>query len=302
MPYSLLQVESIEGKKEIPVYSVREPSHHQLIAERAVSGAVVIFEAAGVMGFMVAVSSDPTKKDNNSEKFWELKQGRDRSDKVPILMLPEDQDKLVDFEKLHPDFHYLKDPEVRKRFFGTLPFHATLPLRDDAVINKAFVTTPEDSEKKPVDQQVSLPTVCIYFQGRDPVWRHIAQLARDLNPNAHLGISSFNEHKEDPPYNLSQLIDYINRKQEINFNFIVHDPLVEKYDIRSSQTQIQLPHQNESPEIKIFRKGPISADTIEKHTGHTVKVLESAKFASRGHPDNARLDEKVLQYLKEVSS
>lgn len=297
-PHPSLRIQSKEGLRIIPVYSVRESSHQQKIARCMTSGDVVVFEAAGVMGFMVAVNCDQSKKDNNWEKFWEVKRGRISTDKVPIMMLPEDQDKIVDFDELHSDYSDLKDPKKRQKFFGTLPFHAILPLRDDVkdINREAFVTEAGGSNKK--------PTVCLYFQGGDRVWENIAQLTKSINPDVqvHLGISSFNDHGEPPPYDFDELLTYIVVKQRMDFEFVVRDPIAARHGIRSSHTQIRLPLIGEQPHIIVVRKGPVSADTISKYTGYTVKISENAKFASRGDPEHVGLDDRVLAYLKEANS
>jgi hypothetical protein len=309
VPYPVLCVESKEGVRKIPVLSVRDPKHKFLIAEKIVSGEVGAF-GVGVVGVLKAVGKDPSKDIEGGKKFWEIKKGRGITDKVPMMMLPEHHDKIVDYDKLHEDFAYLKDPEERRKFYGTLPFHAILPLADNAIINKdVFVTTAEDSKSKPLDQQASIPTVCVFFSGGDRAWERIAQLAYKINPNVHLGISSLNDHGEQSPYNLSELVQYVNKKQRADFDFFVDDPIVAKYDIRSSMTIVRLPHKGEVPEITIVRKGSIGAETLRKHMGnmrvggHPVRELASAKFAGHGHPEEIRnkgLDDRVLQYLREA--
>lgn len=303
--YPFLHIDSLEGARSIPVFSVRNPDHHKLIAEWASSGAVVAFEV-GVMGVMIAVNKDPKIKDGSWGRFWEVKRGRDATDKVPIMMLPKDMDEIVDFNRLHEDFDYLKDPKKRQVFFGTLPFHTILPLREDANINHAvFVTTSEDTRKKPADQFVPVSTVCLYVQGGDKTWEKVAQLINIFNPNVHLGISSLNDHGEHSPYDLYELIKYIQEKQRVDFDFVITDEIVRKYKIRSSMTQIRLPLKGEAPEILVVRNGPIGSDTLSKHTGHKVRVLPTAKLASHGHSSDVRskgLDDRILGYLRDVKS
>ncbi|MDP2586111.1 MAG: hypothetical protein Q8P29_04500 [Candidatus Levybacteria bacterium] len=310
-PYPFLRVESQEGPREVPVLSVRNSDHHRLIAEHIVSGSTGVFEV-GVIGVLKAIPSDSAINNGGEKVFWEIKRGRKLEDKVPMMMLPEHHDKVIDYDKIHPDFAYLKDSGKRRKFYGTIPFHAILPLADGAIINQnVFVTTPEDSKKKPLDQQVSNSTVCVFFSGGDKAWNNIAQLANTINPNVHLGISSLNDHEEQSPYDFKELIDYVNKKQRIDFNFIVEDPIVAKYQIKSSMTIIRLPQVGEPPEIVIIRKGSIGADTLRRHMGnmrnggHLVRELASAKFASHGHSEEVRgkgLDDRVLGYLSEVNS
>lgn len=295
-PFLKIELKNGEKSKKIPVYSVRESSHRELIAQCMTSGEIVVFEAAGVMGCMVAVNRNPTERDDSWAKLTRVKKGRSKQDKVPIMMLPEDQEEIVDFDRLHPNYRYLEDSEKRKNFFGTLPFHAILPLRADVrdINHDVFVTQARDSNKP--------ATVCIYFQGGDKAWRDIGESIKSINPGVHLGISSFNDHGEQPPYDSNELLTHILLKQRVDFESIVRDPIAAKYDIKSSHTQIRLPLTDEQPHIIVVRKGPVSADTISKYTGHPVKILEYAKFASRGHPEHVNLDERVLHYLTEANS
>ena len=300
-----LSVESTEGVRKIPIFSIRNPKHRAPIARSIVSGHVGVLEA-GVMGVLIAVPNNPSVDNYVGKKFWEVKRGRGSSDKVPVMMLPENHDEIVDYSKIHPDFAYLKYPEKRHEFFGKYPFHTILPVLSDVILNRdVFVTTPEDSQKKPQDQWVSEPTVCIFFPGGDGAWENVAKIARDINPDVHLGVSSLNDHGEQPPYNLDQLVSFINRKQRVDFDFIIQDPISRAAQIKSSHTQIRLPFKSEAPEIIIIRDGSVSPGKISEHTGHPVKILESVRFASHGHPENIRLkglDDRINQYLKEANS
>lgn len=299
--YPFLRIESPQEVRQVPVYSVREPFHYSAIAKAIASGAVIAFEV-GVMGIMIAVEDPRTGKDN-WKKFWEVKRGRASQDKVPMMMLPKDQYKVVDFNKLHKDFQYLRDPQKRHEFFGSLPFHTILPFKESVrhINRDAFVTTSEDSKKKPADQYVPSSTICIYFQGGDKVWVNIAERVKHYNPYVQLGISSLNDHGEQSPYTFEELVGYVNKKQRIDFDYVVRDPIAARAQIKSSHTQIRLPLEGEPAEILVVRKGPVSAETISKHTGHPVRVLASAKFASRGYPENVSLDGRVLEYLKEAN-
>lgn len=300
-----LRVESKDGIRQIPVYSVRDPSQHESIAKCMASGSVVAFEV-GVMGIMIAINDprDPRDGRDNWKKFWEVKKGRGQVDKVPMLMLPKYDYTIVDFDKLHPDYRYLKDPQERHKFFGSLPLHVILPFRESVknVNRNAFVTTSEESKKKPADQHVQVSTICIYFQGGDKVWEDIAEKAKHYNPYVHFGISSLNDHGEHSPYDFDELIEYVKRKQRVDFEFVVRDPIVAKHKIRSSMTQVRLPLKDETPEIRIIRKGPVSAEMIAELTGHPVRILESAKFAGRGYPEDVPLGENVLGYIKEANN
>jgi len=294
-----LIVGSHEGLRRIPVYSIRNSKSHPDISRAIASGKPIAFEV-GVIGILIAVSASADEGNDNGSKFWTIKKGRSPNDRVPMMLRPKDHPKVVDYNKLHPDFRYLADDkEARERFYGNLPLHTILPVRTDTeTINRqVFVTTPTDLQGKPTDQYVPCPTVCLYFQD-DEDWMNIAEQAHQLNPNVMFGITSFNDHGQPSPFNFNELLEYVQRRGKVDFEAVVRDPIVEKADIRSSHTQIRLPLEGEAPEILIVRKGPVSADAIRETTGHPVRVLESAKLAGRGHPDDVDLYSRVVSYLE----
>jgi hypothetical protein len=309
--YPSLHVESEEGTRDIPVFSVRNSEHYKLIAEHVTSGSVGAFEV-GVIGIVKAVSSDPLKDNGGGDFFWKVKKGRERADKVPMMMSPEQHDLIVDYNLIHPSFAFLKDAKKRREFYGKFPFHVVLPLAEGAKVNKdVFVTTVDDSRKKTSDQHMSYSTVCIFYPGEDKAWDNITQLANTINPNVHLGITSFNDHNEQSPWNFDELISYCNSKQKADFSFVVRDPIVAKHEIKSSMTIIKLPHINEPLAISVMRKGSIGIETLRTHvkniTGEDIPIIElkSAKFASHGHVEEIRnkgLDDRVLRYLREINS
>jgi hypothetical protein len=278
---------------------VRNHRHHELIARWIVSGHVGILEA-GVMGMLKAVHGDPIVDKYDGKEFWDNKVGRGKSDKVPIMMPPEHHSKVVDFSKLHPDFAFLTDLEKRREFFGRYPFHTILPVIDGARINwDVFVTTHEDYKNKPFDQQVSEPTVCIFFPGGDSAWKEIAALAE--SELFEIGVTSYNDHNEISPFDLDEFVSYVNRKQKVGFDFIIQDPVARGAQIRSSHTQIRLPLKGEPPEILVIRKGSVSTDRLRAHIGYSIRELGSAKFATHGHDPEIRktinLDPRVDLYL-----
>jgi len=299
--YGLLKVESSEEFRQIPVYSIRNPDHHKLIAKSISSGAPGAFEAAGVIGILIAVK-DSRAGDDSYEQFWKIKRGRQSQDKVPMMLPPRHQWSIVDFDELHPDFRYLKDSKNREKFYGQLPLHVIWPFKETAsnVNRKAFVTTKEDYDNKPEDQRVGVSTVCIYFQD-DEDWRRVAEFGKRFNPHVFFGISSFNDHGEQPPFDFEELMQYVRLKQRVDFDYVIRDSIATNANIKSSHTQIRPPLWYESPEIRVVRRGPVSAETISAHTGHPVITLKSARLASRGHPEDVNLDPNVFKYINDAN-
>ncbi len=296
-PHPFIRVESEYGLLSIPVYDVRNKDHHGLIVNSLNSGTMGAFEV-GVIGLLKAVGDQRVEKEN-WKRLLNVKKGRTSGDKFPFMMHPKDHDLVVDFSKLHPDFHFLVDPIAREKFYGKIPFHTVLPFRENNewLNREAFVTTAEESIRKPGDQQVGISTVCIYFPGGDPIWKDIL---RRVNPTLALAITSLNDHGEPSPWNYDELLDHTRKKRRVDFRFVIRDEIVANAKISSSHTMIRLPHMEERSEILIMRKGPVSADTISKFTGFPVRILDSAKLATRGHPEGVRLDDRVLEYLQKV--
>ena len=287
----------------IPVFSVRIPEQHYQIAQATSSKKPVAFEAPGVFGILLAVENS-RELNTNGHQFWTLKQGRERADKVPFMLPPRDLPRIIDLNKVHPDYHHLRNAKDREQFWGNLPFHLIGPVIDNipVVRPEVFITTPEDSQKKPPDQYVPVSTVCAYFQN-DEDWDNIARLSNRFTHRSLFGITSFNDNGEQPPFNIHELAQYMNLKTQngsttfLDIEAIVIDEAAEKTNIRSSQTQVRLPLPFESPELIIIRQGPVSPRMLSEQTGHPVKVLNSAKTASRGHPDNHDLTSYLIEFL-----
>lgn len=291
------------GEKSVPILSIRNPEDHHRIGETIASGVPVAFEV-GVIGVLLAVNDPYTPLPDNWKAFWEIKRGRQSTDKVPMYMPPEHQWKIVDFEKLHPEFRKLKSMPEREKLYGNLPLHIIMPFKEKAkdVNTKVFVTYPEDAKNKPQDMQVPVPTVCLFFQ-EDRDWRYVAEHAMKVNPFAYYGVTSFNDHGEPSPWTLDDLADYTVKKGILPpYDAIVEDPIFRMANIMSSHTQVRLPLVGEDPTIKIVRMGPVSGEMIEKQTGYKTEVLPSAKFAASGHPEGTDLSENVYSYIKQANN
>ena len=290
-------------EKDIPIFSVREPAHHKDIARAVASGVPVAFEV-GVIGVLLAVNDPYTPLPDNWRTFWEIKRGRQPTDKVPMLMPPEHQWKIVDYDKLHPEFRRLRNLKDREKLYGQLPLHVIMPFKESAIdVNRnVFVTEPKDTMSKPADLQVPVSTVCLFFQ-EDKDWRKVAEHASYINPFAYYGVTSFNDHGEPSPWTLDDLATYTVKKGILPpYDVIVEDPIFREANIMSSHTQIRLPLVGEKPPIKIVRMGPVSGEMIEKQTGYTTEVLPSAKFAASGHPEGTDLSENVYNYIRQANN
>ncbi len=301
---SSLHVSSPElGEKNIPILSIRNPYHHKEIAHAIAGGAPVAFEV-GVIGVLLAVNDPYTPLPDNWRTFWEIKRGRKTEDKVPMYMPPEHQWKIVDYDKLHPEFQKLRKLSEREKLYGNLPLHVIMPFKESAkdVNTNVFVTYPEDAKSKPQDMQVPVPTVCIFFQ-EDRDWRKVSEHAMKLNPFAYYGVTSFNDHGEPSPWTLQDLVPYTQKKGIIPpYDLVVEDHIFRSADIKSSHTQVRLPLLHEEPTIKIIRRGPVTPEMIEAQTGFRTEILPSAKFAASGHPEGTDLSQNVYSYINEANA
>lgn len=290
------------GEKSVPIMSIRNPADHRRIGETIASGVPVAFEV-GVIGVLLAVNDPYTPLPDNWRTFWEIKRGRQPTDKVPMYMPPEHQWKIVDYEKLHPEFRKLRSMPEREKLYGNLPLHIIMPFKESAkdVNQNVFVTYPQDLQNKPKDLQVPIPTVCLFFQ-EDKDWRRVAEHAMKVNPFAYYGVTSFNDHGEPSPWSIDELAAYTVKKGVLPpYDAIVEDHIFRAADIRSSHTQVRLPLVGEDPTIRIVRMGPVTGEMIERQTGYQTEVLPSAKFAASGHPEGTDLSANVYSYIRQAN-
>lgn len=207
------------------------------------------------------------------------------------MVAPEDMWALIDFGRLHPEFHNLRRKCVRRRLWEHgAPFHAILPTRKRSpYIDSAFVTFPHEL---PEELRVPYPTMSIFWM-EDPAWHNLARLAKRFNTHSLLGVSSLNTHGEEPPYTYAELIAQMEHKPEWDFDIIVVDEIAEAAEIKSSHTQIRFPSCHDPPECVVVRIGSLSPEGFHKLTDLSVRVHEQVRLAARGHPADAVLDDRV---------
>lgn len=304
-----------EPARDIPLLSVRDSSHHETIARIASSGQKVIFVAGGVVGALIAVE----RTDNDDPKayeFWDIKPGRPDFAKVPMLLKHESQEAVIDWEKVHPGLKFLRDVEQRQKLSGEYPLHVIWPFNTQDVLTDrtVFVTTAEDTQNLPADMQVNNDTVCLFFH-RDEDWLQVAQAGSKANERARWGVTSCNPHKRMPPFTLEEFkTEILDRAEqgamvwETSASAIIDDPIANLVDVGSSHTQIRIQQEGEVdldgeavvPTIFVVRKGSLSTEGLrrlveDQFPGRGIKVQElpSAKIASRKHPEDMSLDDRL---------
>lgn len=297
-----LHVEVAGEKRSLPVYSIRNFAHHREIARALASGNKAVMFGMGLWGIVKAVEDPRTQRRlparrGESKVFWDVKVGRLRQSKIPVMVPPEAMDRLIDFGKLHPQYRHLRSRSARERLWAHgAPFHGIFPLRGRTHIDDAFVTYPDEL---PDDRRVPYPTVSIFWM-EDPAWRNLALLASRMTSRALLGVSSLNTHGEEPPFTYDELTALMTRKAEWDFDILVRDEATEPVNLKSSHTQIRFPLHFEEPECVVLRIGSFSPEAFAEMTGFPVRVHEHATVASRGHPRETNLDDRIWRAVRQA--
>jgi len=172
--------------------------------------------------------------------------------------------RAIDWEAMHPEFaKYLRARERRERLWKDgVAFHLVVPVSPSAhYIHGVFITTPEDLRhtKKPEEQMVDINTVSAFWW-HDPDWEDIADMVKRYNPFGIAGISSFNEHGQQPAYTFDEVVKFIYDTGKCPFDMVVRDEIGETIGVRSSHSQYRVPLRGEPAEWIVVRRGAIDTD------------------------------------------
>ncbi|MDP3982984.1 MAG: hypothetical protein Q8Q65_02825 [bacterium] len=293
---------NIDGfRKKIPVYHCREDSQKERIARHFARGDLCVAFGVGNYGTAVLLD-DPRRMVNpNAWKgFFNLKPTRELHDKVPIFIPPKDFHKVVDFDAMHPEFaKFLRDREQREKLWRDgVVFHLVAPVPDNAhYIHPILITTTDDLIKanKPPEQMVPKNTASVFWW-HDPDWEDIVDMVTRYNPFGKAGISSFNDHREQPAYTFEEVVEFVLKKKRSPFDFVVRDEVGESVGVKSSHPQFRIPLRGEPPEWIVIRHGSISIDGWLKATNSPfgARVLSTATVAARATSPDINLDELVF--------
>lgn len=282
-----LEIVLNERLKCIPVYNLRNDSHKEDIAKALISGKPGTAFGVGNYGYVVGIDNPRRERHPNSwMEFWNFKPERPKDAHIPILLPPKYWNSIVDFSKIHPDFKSLFTREkLNKLYKDAVIFHIVAPTFDFAPhINHPALITNENGSKS-----VSA------FWWDDPDMEEIADIAIRLDPNMLIGISSFNDHGENPAFSYEEVIGYILKKKRVPFEFIVRDPIGEEVQVRSSHPQFKVPEKGEKGIWKVVRRGSRSVKRFLTATGLPFKAdgEHSAPFAPRAYSEDVNLDDLV---------
>ncbi|MHB8574832.1 MAG: hypothetical protein ACYDCQ_05815 [Dehalococcoidia bacterium] len=207
-----------------------------------------------------------------------------------MLARPRDALRFIDFTLVHPDFRRLARRETFEWLWASHggPLHVIAPLKQPLrFLHPAFVTDADDlrqqvsAQCETADRVVSCATASFFWMP-DSVWERLATLiALYSPPRTCIGVSSFNDHGEQPPYTYAGLIDDVARRGDVLFDAVLNDERYERMGAFSSHTQVRLPLVGESPELVVVRRGSVSHSWLATASGYPVRVLDSAGVASR---------------------
>ncbi len=290
-PGGLWTIETQIGEAEpriIPVFDCRQDSHKEDIARLLASYKRCVAFGVGLYGISVLVEDPRVGRNPDTWKaYYEAKEGRPLSSRIPIFAPPRFQHLYMDREVIDDDFRkFLETRETREQLFKSgVSFHLMVRVpKDAAYIHPVFIRDEGDWDAS-------------VFWWHDPDWEDISNLTYNLNPHATAGISSFNKSKEPPAFNFEGVIDFILQYKRAPFDFVVRDSECEGVGVMSSHTQIRPALKGEKKEWVIVRKGSMSADGLMKaiSSPFPYRVLDEDKIADRGHPKDAILDELVSE-------
>jgi len=283
----ILDIKIGKERHHVKVFHLREDSHKRDIAKALISGEPVA--AFGVGNYGLAVGIDHPKRVRSPrawESYWQFKPQRPKTAKIPILLPPKYWGSIVDRRKIHPKFKPMFTREGLERAYKeAVIFHIVAPSFDYAPhINHPALITSENGRNS-----VSA------FWWHDPDLEEVADLAMRFNQNMLIGISSFNDHGENPAFNYDDVIAYIIRKRRVPFKFIVRDEIGESVGVRSSHPQFKVPEKGDEPIWKVVRKGSRSVERFLEATHLPFGAIgeEEAPFAPRDYPEDANLDHLV---------
>ncbi|MCL4396077.1 MAG: hypothetical protein M1482_14965 [Chloroflexi bacterium] len=277
------------SRRLVPVYSLRNPGDRELAARLLATGKTAAFYG-GLYGIVKRVQPEWEAGPGGADTYWQVKAGRPRWSKVPLLIQPKDALRLIDFRLVHPQFQHLRKREHFERLYAShgAPLHVIAPLKEPLpFLHSAFKTSNADLREQAVDKVLTsdrlLPcTTAAFFWMTDPAWEQLAHLLGLYSKRrVFYGVSSFNEHGEQPQYTFDELSRVLERPGAPCVDLVINDEPYENTGAFSSHTQVRLPLSHEAPELIVFRRGAIGPEWLATSTGYPVRVLESASIASR---------------------
>jgi len=303
----ILEAEGIDGnrflvvpelKRNIPIYDFRNLAHQVEIARVLADGGQILMYG-GVWGVFKGV-----KRATFGETFFErAKPGRPPEAKIPLLILPEDATKLVDWSQVHKDFRYLQDYwNFNKLWAGHGAFlHIIAPVRPTLEsLPDIFKTTPEDFARRyPNLEPVPMATVALLSR-YEPYTRHFGYLVKRFShTDMYVGVSTRNKHGEEPPYTTPELYADIRTDPSglEDIDLIATDRKYEESGAFASHTQIRMPLIGESPSFKVLRIGSLDPGVFKTLTGFECELIPGVRDVRKnpGEPLFGKLTAMLIE-------
>lgn len=288
-----------ESEKGIPIFNLRDFSD-QVEAARLVAQGKRMAMYGGVWGGFRAV-----KRWDFAERFFhEVKVGRPEEAKIPLMTLPENAVRIIDWSMVHEDFRFLEHYWNFKKLWenhGAF-LHIIAPARETLKsLAPIFVTSAEEFMRRyPNSTPVSSPTIAGVWRD-DPYLRHFATLiGRFSHTDMYIGVSTLNPHGEEPPYTFEEFKKDLSagRIPAESVDLIVKDDSYERYQAFSSHTQIRLPFVGENPVLRVLRIGSLSPEGFGNATGFNCVIEKDAKDVRKNKGEN--LDAKLKAMIDEI--
>lgn len=285
--------------KEIPVFDLRN-LFHQVEAARLIAQGKRMAMYGGVWGGFRAV-----KRWDFAERFFhQVKVRRPEEAKIPLMTLPEDAVRMIDWSRVNENFRFLERywnfAKLWKSHGAFL--HIIAPVRETLKsLPPIFVTSPEEFNKRyPNSIPVSFPTVANVYR-EDPYLGHFATLIKRFShTDMYIGVSTLNPHGEEPPYTFGEFKMDLSKGRipARSIDLIVKDDFYEKFEVFSSHTQIRLPLVGEEPTFRVLRIGSLSLDGFRNATGFDFQVEPDAKDVRKNKGEN--LDSKLKTMINKI--
>lgn len=279
--------------KKISILSFRNHQHYSRVVECLVNDKPIAFHGWGVSGVCGRIDAE-----SNFSKFWDLKTGRPPGSKVPLLEPPHFATSHIDWDSIHPQYKYLKDPnELNKLWSSRLPFHLIFPYNfKGKSLSKAVITQAYDQD---VPSDISVPTFCMFWMA-DPAVDHLVRKVKNRDSGIQLGVTSLNESGQLPPFNTNDLLAHLRERRIDQYDIVVEDPLIEPINIASSHSQFRVPLVGDEPKFTMIRQGNLSAKGFTRYSGLPVVIADKVKMAARAASVNEDLDGKVLEAARKI--
>lgn len=288
-----------ENNTQLPIYDFRNLEHQVHVAKVLARGGQILMYA-GVWGVFKGVK----RATRNETFFMRAKPGRPPEAKIPVMLLPQEATKIIDWSNVHPDFRFLQDYWNFKNLWSHGAFlHIIAPVRHTLeALPEIFKTSPEEFQRRYPNQEPIPSTTVAVLWHEEPYKRHFSSLVkRYSHTDTFIGASTNNEHGRKPYYTSEELFESIQAEHSNlpQLDLICTDKKYEESGVFASHTQLRLPLIGESPTLKVLRIGSVSLARVEEATGLECEIPSSGVKDVR-KDTNLNLDTMINRLKLEI--